>query len=567
MKNSISGGVYSEGRPDRFSLGRTVEIDLEQVPSIGLHSLLDHYALSNNINGDTNMKFFQFGFLLLITFSIEQAASADTTGNEEETPSSSVDYERFSSSIKTLKKRVQMPSGLAVAVVDGKRVLYQGNFGFSNISKQLPVTDKTHFYIASTTKSFLALATLLAEERGDLSESTSLARLFPSYKFENFDATQVKVRDLLSHTSGIDNPHFTWAGSWTGQHTSALRERFVQTLAADPTSKYGEHKYSNIGYNIISVWFEHQYQRDWRDILDEWVLKPLDMGHTTGYISKMSARNLEFAEPYSYKYRKGKEPIYLRKNDQTMYSIGLISTVEDLTKFLRAQLAEGNVDGKQVFPKKVIETSHQPLVDANSYYESYARGWQIGKFDKYREIFHTGGFPGTSVLISFVPEKDIGVIVLQNESGLKANLVANYVKNYIYQSHLTKTPNQIDTWVKEQVDAISARALSAQEEEVKEQQKIENVPIDLSQHTDHYIGVFLHPLAGRIEVFNQNDKKIMLRWGSLYGETFGLEEIDHLNFNLRPGEYIPVKFLVENGNVEGLVINSFTFTKQNNDKE
>ena len=71
-----------------------------------------------------------------------------------------------------------MESGTAVVVVKDDRIIHEAYFGYADIAAGRAVDDKTVFYIASTTKAFLAQAALLAEERGHISTETTLQELF-----------------------------------------------------------------------------------------------------------------------------------------------------------------------------------------------------------------------------------------------------------------------------------------------------------------------------------------------------------------------------------------------------
>src|SRR6185436_20787650 len=56
--------------------------------------------------------------------------------------------------------------GLAVAVVRGPDVIYAKGFGFADKENARRATADTQFYIASTTKSFTALAAAVLASRG-----------------------------------------------------------------------------------------------------------------------------------------------------------------------------------------------------------------------------------------------------------------------------------------------------------------------------------------------------------------------------------------------------------------
>ena len=353
------------------------------------------------------------------------------SGYSQASSDPSTDFAFLEERVKAIKKKIDMPSGAAIAIVKGDKVIYEGYFGYSNIEKNTAVDENTHFYIASTTKPFFSLATLIAEYKGDLKETTTLSQLFPGIRFEKVNADAITVKHLLTHTSGIDNEAFTWAGSYSGQHDAALRRKLAASVYPDEKARLGEFKYTNLGYNVMSVWFEEFYRKDWRIILKETVLEPLGMKNTSGFMSDLEKHNWTFAQPYSYKYEDGKKQVYLKKNDNTMYSIGLISTVKDVAKFIIAELNEGVIDRRQAIPAEVIKKSQVKHVDVDSYFNGYS-GWMHGEFSQEKEIFHTGGFTGASALISFLPEKDIGIVILQNESGLKANYLGGIIKEMAY---------------------------------------------------------------------------------------------------------------------------------------
>ena len=455
-----------------------------------------------------------------------------------------------------------MPSGTALAIVKGDKVIYEGYFGFSNVEESTPVDRHTHFYIASTTKTFFSLASLIAEYRGDVKETTNLTQLFPNIQFqENINAEKVTVKHLLTHTSGIDNEAFTWAGSYTGQHDASLRHEFVAHVYPDGEAEIGEFKYTNLGYNVLSVWFEQFYRKDWRLTIKETVLDPIGMHHTSGFMSDLEKNNWTFAEPYSYKYKDGKKQVYLRKDDQTMYSIGLISTVNDVSKFLIAQLNNGFIGGEQVIPEEVIKKSHVKHIDVDSYFNGYSWGWMHGTFGTEKEVFHTGGFTGASAVLSFLPEKEIGIVILQNESGLKANYLGGIIKEMVYNLLLDVEKEVIETQINRQVVDLMGSLTNAKKKLVLEQEQLLNMPWNLSLPMEDYIGTYKNKLAGEITIYQDDLDNLKVTWGNIKGRAYPGQEKDNVDINFRPGAFYNGKFIMNSQAVTGLLIKGFVFLK------
>ena len=62
-----------------------------------------------------------------------------------------------------------MSPGCALAVVTGGRVALARGYGFADLARRLPITPRTVFDIASTSKQFTAASVLLLAARGRLS--------------------------------------------------------------------------------------------------------------------------------------------------------------------------------------------------------------------------------------------------------------------------------------------------------------------------------------------------------------------------------------------------------------
>lgn len=284
------------------------------------------------------------------------------------------DFDGLASAIRRVKDASTHPTGTAVVVVKNGKVVYEGYFGYADIDGKVPVDRNTSFYIASTTKPFLALNMLLAESGGKLDTNTSLQAMFPAVRFKGFDATAVTAKALLAHTSGIDNASLVWATAFSGIHDADSRLQLMANSYPNDKAPLGTFKYTNIGYNIASVWLEQTLAMPWQDQLADSIFAPLGMTRTTAYISRAEAKGWTLAKPYSFVDVNRNAPLHLRKTDTTMHAAGgLLSTAPDLAKFVIAQLADGKLDGVQVFPASVISQSHDRQATTESSYLDFKR--------------------------------------------------------------------------------------------------------------------------------------------------------------------------------------------------
>ncbi|HEV8693501.1 MAG TPA: serine hydrolase domain-containing protein, partial [Lysobacter sp.] len=128
------------------------------------------------------------------------------------------DFDVLARLVQKTKDTTAHQTGTAIAVIKDGKIVYEGYFGYADIQKKARVDRDTAFYLASATKPFLALNTLLQEDKGKLDTQMSLQELFPRIKFNGFDAKAVTMRDLLTHTSGVDNQPLVWATAFSGIH-------------------------------------------------------------------------------------------------------------------------------------------------------------------------------------------------------------------------------------------------------------------------------------------------------------------------------------------------------------
>ena len=98
--------------------------------------------------------------------------------------------------------RDRIPSpGLSVAVRLRDGTLWTGVSGDRIVTPKQKVDPDTVFSIASMTKTFVAAAILQLVDEGKLTLEDPLAKWFPDFP----SASDITVRELLSHTSGIYN--------------------------------------------------------------------------------------------------------------------------------------------------------------------------------------------------------------------------------------------------------------------------------------------------------------------------------------------------------------------------
>lgn len=326
----------------------------------------------------------------------------------------------------------------AVLVAENGKIVYQNAFGWANREWDIPNRVDTKFNLASISKQFTAALVLLLAEEGKIDLDSSLSHYYPGYRPDI--GSKVTVHQLLTHTSGI--PNYTsipsvWTDSLVIRYTpDQLVEKFgSMDLEFEPGTRY---QYNNTGYFLLSVIIEKVSGQPFEQVLQEKILRPLDMHHTgiddRSEIVKQRAhgyiRNLEGyvnASPMYMKNLQGAGNMY--------------ATVEDLFRWNQA------LYGGKLLPKKSLRLMTQtqaPDTDVwiAPFTNSYGYGLGIASIDPKVEnapalkmYFHSGHISGFSGFMAHFPEDHHTVIMLSNLGGVstgRMNEITQEAKNILY---------------------------------------------------------------------------------------------------------------------------------------
>ena len=413
---------------------------------------------------------------------------------------------------------LEIAPGVAIVVVRENETLFNRGYGMADAAAGRKVTPETVFYIASSTKSFTSLAAAICDERGELDLDETLDQSLADGNFHQaVNPKSISMRQLLTHTHGIDNNGpVSFRSAYSGQHTN---EKLKDLLKYHGAARQGQKfRYSNVGYNVAGLAIENQLGITWKELLQREIFGPLKMKSTTGSVSKIDRDRL--AMPYSIE-AKGFKKRHYGKSDSNMHAAGgLVTTTRDLEKWLKININQGMVDGKQVIPKSVFVAAHQPQVEQDSSYMSFRRtgyglGWNTGTYDNDKLVHHFGGFSGFHCHISFMPEHKIGVAILVNAS--MGSAVADSVSRFAYDTLLEK-PGLNERFSAGEMEKMK-RQLAAGRLRIKaDRDRRASRSQELPHPLEVYAGTYQNEQFGAV-TFSVKDGKLEARMGPLWSEV------------------------------------------------
>ncbi|MBK7869769.1 MAG: serine hydrolase [Saprospiraceae bacterium] len=459
--------------------------------------------------------------------------------------------------INDLYKEHNIQSGLAIGVVKDGKIIYSRGFGSRYPDKKLPMTTETPFYIASSTKLFVAFAAKKLETQGKLSLQKSMAENLPGFSFSNpkLDASTIKMTELISHTHGINNiPAQVWT-AFLGARSDQQIDSLLQSQSFPFPDK--QYRYSNLGMIFTAYIIRQVTGKSWQQQVEDLIFKPLDMKNSACYVSKFSqdeiARNVIDAE------KNAATSNFLKKDNTMSPAGGMMASVNDLLHWVSVFTNDGKYGDQQILSNTELEDILTPYAKQDRPWNDYQRtgyslGWDVAMFNGEKMYSRFGGFDGLSTHISFLPEHKIGIVAVSN--GDVFPYIPHLSANYVYNIMLNK--ENAETMLLENREALKSKV--ARDKEARE--KARPGKPTYQENVINYMGVYHDATWGTIKI-NMENEILTFKWENLNGKAYPQADRPHvyrveMDIVDLSGN---IEFLFENDKLAGLRNGQMKFVK------
>jgi len=299
--------------------------------------------------------------------------------------------ERLAILTKTLQNYVaqeKLPGAVALVLRNGK-VAYWEAVGQRDVEQGAPLQKNSIFRIASQTKALVSVGIMILQEEGKLLISDAVGKYIPEFNETTVaEPTEdgyrvvpakrkITLRDLLTHTAGIDYGNGTAKEAWKaagiqGWYFADRNEPVLATIKrigslpqqAQPGTAFV------YGYNtdILGAVIEVVSGQTLSEFITAKILKPLGMNDTHFYLPKAKANRL--AVVYSSKdggIERAADPgkmvgqgAYVNGPRKSFSGgAGLLSTAEDYATFLQMMLNKGTYKNQRILSRKSVDLMTQ----------------------------------------------------------------------------------------------------------------------------------------------------------------------------------------------------------------
>lgn len=400
-------------------------------------------------------------------------------------------------------------AGLSVAIVKDDSVVFAQGFGVREVGQNAPVDEHTVFAIGSNTKAFTATAIGLLVEQGRMDWDDRVTKHLPEFQlFDPYVSREMTIRDVLSHRSGLGRRgDMIWYASPYDRAEVIRRVRYLEPN----TSFRATFGYQNIMFITAGEAAARAAGVSWDDLVRTTLLEPLGMRRSNTSVTQLAGMD-NVATPHAK--RDGRAvPIEWRNIDNAGPAGSINSSAADMTRWLRMLLAKGELDGRRVVGATTVREIQQPHTIAGSgmdsiftmtHFSMYGLGLGLRDYYGRKLVSHTGGIDGMLSYVAFMPEEDLGIVVLTNTDG---QALGNVLLNHIIDAFIDAPKRDWNEFSLRRDREEQARAGAAQEA----QEKARVTGTQPSLPLEAYAGTYENVMYGDAVISVENGALVLER--------------------------------------------------------
>jgi CubicO group peptidase (beta-lactamase class C family) len=334
-------------------------------------------------------------------------------------PLDAVRVKQLTGFVALAMKELEIP-GVALSLVDGDKIVFEGGFGVRELGKPAQVDADTTFMIASNTKPLTTLLMARLVDEGKFDWETPVTKIHPAFELGDAATTaQVRLKHPLCACTGMPRKDF----DWLFEFKAATPRSAMDTLSrVQPTTRFGElYQYSNLmaaaaGFIAGQVAYPgRELGAAYDEAMRTRVFEPLGMTATTFDMTRAQRGNHARPHGSDVDGRTVAASMDLNYSIVPVRPAGAAwSSARDLMRYVRMELAAGKLsNGTQLVSEQNLLARRAKQV-AIGETGAYGMGLLVNSRWDVTVVQHGGSMIGYKSDILMLPEHGVGAVILTN---------------------------------------------------------------------------------------------------------------------------------------------------------
>jgi CubicO group peptidase (beta-lactamase class C family) len=325
---------------------------------------------------------------------------------------------QLTSFVEASQKELAVP-GVAIALIDGGKVVFEGGFGVRELGKPARIDKDTQFAVASNTKGLTTLLLARLVDEGKLAWDMPVTQAYPGFKLGDADTTaRAQVKHLVCACTGLPRQDL----EWIFEFAKLTPQKGMDLLGTmQPTTKFGEiFQYSNVlaaagGWvGAHAAYPGKELGAAYDEAMKKLVFDPLGMKHATFDLARVDR---DHASPHAETV-DGKTTVAKMDLNRAILPFrpagGAWVSVHEMTKYALLELSRGVLpDGKRLVSEQNLLARRVPQVPMGED-TTYGMGLEVDTGWGVPFVHHGGSLPGYRTDWLIFPEQGVGAVILTN---------------------------------------------------------------------------------------------------------------------------------------------------------
>ena len=303
-------------------------------------------------------------------------------------------------------------AGVVISIVKDGKVLFAKGYGYSDIEKRRPVSpEDTLFRPGSISKLFTWTSVMQLVEQGKLDLDRDVND-YLDFKIPASFPKPITLRNIMTHTPGFEESvqELFVADAKDLQPLSPYLQKHMPSRIFPPGTTPA---YSNYATTLAGYIVQRVSGQDYFDYVDEHVIKPLGMQHSTFRQPLPDALAPLMSKGYEVASQPAKPFEFVEAAPAGSSSVSAM----DMTHFMIAHLQDGKYEGAQILKPETAQLMHsrqfENLPGMNAmclgFYEETRNGHRIFGHGGDTQYFHSD--------LHLMPDAQLGFFISYNSAG------------------------------------------------------------------------------------------------------------------------------------------------------